>query len=677
MKKYLVWMLGLFAAVLVVTAPARNGGLLNYDDERYIANNPWLDPSLPEPGSVWTSFFDGHYHPLTLLSLQLDDSFGGDPIMVHHSVNWILHGLNAVLLFWFLVELTGNTKLALSVALLWGLHPMAVESYAWMTERKNVLYTAFFMLSVIQYLKFTQTKSNKYFGLTGLFFLLSLLSKGQAITLVPVFLLVDYYKGGNLFANWKSLIGFAIVAVGFVYLGRQAQMDAWDLSNQTYGIGDRLIMGAYAFTTYTVNTVLPLFSSPFNPYPVSSGGEIGMIHYLSFLVLAGYVFALIQTYRKGARLWFFGLAWYGVNVVLLLKILEVPYGAYFMANRYAYVPMMGLLLPVVQELLNLVKSKTKVQNGEWYVVGILAVLFALGTRVELKKWSSSTELWSAVIEAYPEYPDAYNMLALGYVAEGDPQNAILNFEELSQVLPEAAEGPINLAVLFEQMDAHDRAEQYLSEALRREPENEQVLEKAAIIYMRRGKLDEALEFSSRGIALYPESEELVILHSQVLARLGRISEAIGLLESQPQDVQVVQLISQLRQLERSKSAPSSTPQRGTAKMYMDQGVQAAQSGNVARAMENFNKAIETDPTMFEAYANRGSYLARSGNLPAAEADFLKALELNPQSYNVMSMLGMLYGEKGEVEKSCAYYRKAAEGIQIDPRILDKCSGLGL
>lgn len=667
---------GVLALVLMVTHPVRDGKLLNYDDERYIAGNPWLEGRSTIDGeTIWSAYFDGHYHPLTLLSLRSDRGLGDDVVRSHHTVNWLLHGLNAILVLWFVFTLTGNRTLSVGVALLWGLHPVAVESYAWMTERKNVLYTLFFLLSAIQYVLYIRERKNTRLIYTGAFFLLSCLSKGQGILLLPVYFLLDYYEHSRLWIRreWRVKAAFLVASLVFVWLGRQAQAEAWDLSNQTYDPGGRLLLGCYGFMSYLVHAVLPFDLSPYYPYPADTDAELGILHYLSPLGVLAYLWLMYKAYTRGSKLWFFGLAWFLINIILMLKILPVPYGAYLMAGRYAYVPMIGLLLPVIHFILETVRARVRTGNSHWVVIGALVILLSVASRKQIGIWNNSVSLWEEVLSEYPSYAHAANMLALGAIAEGDNSLALQAFRTMDELTPESAEAPLNQAVLYERLGEPDQADRYLQIAIDREPGSLMTIEKAALIYLRRGKTDEAYEYTSAGVERYPESQDLAILHSQVLARRGELDEAIAGLSKMKPSPEVNELLGQLRalaaQTDRSR-APS------PAQPWVDQAVQAAKNGDEEEALQLFNRAIEQDPGLFEAYANRGSFYARKGELAKAEQDFLKSLEVKPNSPNVWMMLGLLYSDMGNKTDACTYYRKAAgAGLSVNATILAECETL--
>lgn len=680
MKQLLPWVLGLLAIVLIVTVPARDGELLNYDDERYIASNPWLQGRSSVDGeSIWTAYFDGHYHPLTLLSLKVDSSFGDNPIAVHHSMNWLLHGANSVALFVFLFLLTGNRSTALAVALLWGVHPLAVESYAWMTERKNVLYTLFFLLSAIQYLRFLRRDEKLNLIFTGVFFILSCLSKGQGVLLLPVFYLIDYVENGkiNLTFKLKEKIPFLVLAIIFVLVGRMAQADAWDLDDQTYAFGERIFLGSYAFVAYILHSILPVSLSPYYPYPADVGESLSALHYAAPLGVVAYLFAVYKAYQKGAKLWFFGLAWFLVNVVLLLKILPVPFGAYLMADRYTYVPLMGLLLPLIAEGIHLMEEKIKARQFTWVVIGLLAVVFSLLSRKQIENWRTSVNLWTEVTNQYSQYPHAYNMLALGAIAENDLDLAFSAFNELNLLKPESAEAPVNMALLYERSGESAKAEDYLNIAIDREPESALTLEKSALLYLRWGNVNRALEASSKGVELYPEATSIAVLHSQVLARKGELPAAIEFLSQQEPTPEVVDLLSKLKQLANSAQPSASGVQMSeteqSARMYMSQAIEESKNGNTEVALSLFNKAVEADPNVPTIRVNRASFYARLGEFEKAEEDYLKALEIQPNTPVVWNMLGILYTDMGRMEEACRYYLKASEaGIDVSPQILQGC-----
>ena len=674
MKNSLVWWYaGLAVIALIVTAPAINGDLLNYDDERYISQNPWLSTSSEKTNeSLWTAYFDGHYHPLTLFSLTISDSIGGDPIKSHHVMNWLLHAANAMVLFWLLSLLLKSRPLGFAIALIWAIHPVAVESYAWMTERKNVLYALFFLLSLCQYTLYLRSNDKKRLIYTAVFFLLSCLSKGQGILLLPLYFLIDQLETGKWLIKDKRIekVGFLVIALVFTYLAREAQNEAWNLGDNPYSLGERFILGSYAFVSYIFHILAPFDLIPYYPYPIEIDQEIGARHYASLAGVAAYMGLLAFTFIKRWKWWFFGLAWFAINIVLLLKILEVPYGNYVMADRYAYLPMIGLLLPIVKGIWEFAVEKIDGKNGKWVVVGSIAVVLAFFTRGDIEHWSSSTELWGKVTDEHPNYLNGWNMYGLGSIAEGKPQQAIEAFQSMLEMDEESAEAPVNLAMLYEQMNRPEESNRYMQMAIERQPDELAVLEKAAILAIRRNKMERALQLTAKGYQLYPDESSIAVLRAQALARTGEIEEAILIAGRFPSDPSAVQL---KRQIEQIRDQPQPDPQEEQARDYMSQAITNAQNGNEQEALRLFELAAETAPDFYAVYSNRASYFAQKGAYQKAEADFLKAFELAPNNGTVASMLGTLYKDMGDQQKACIYWLKASElGENIPPQVLASC-----
>ncbi|NVK27418.1 MAG: tetratricopeptide repeat protein [Flavobacteriia bacterium] len=669
MKSNTTWTIVLIAAVLAVSFPAVNGELLNYDDERYITANPWLEFSDERPSeSMFTAYFDGHYHPLTLLSLKFDESIGSDSIYAHHLINLLLHVGNALLLFWLVRLLLKDQVSAFAITLLWAIHPVAVESYAWMTERKNVLYTLFFLLSAIQYLKYLRESDKKRLGYTALFFLLSCLSKGQGILLVPVYFLLDYYENGKLFdkSRWIEKVGFAAVALIFAWLGRNAQAEAWNLGDNPYDLGERFILGCYAFVMYIVHTFVPVGLSPYHPYPTEYGAEIGGIYYIGIAGVVAYITALFYTFKK-SKLWFFGLSWFAINIVLMLKILQVPFGNYVMADRYAYIAMIGLLIPALHEIVSFLKKSNP--KAPIYGTIAIALVFAWFTRTQIGYWQSSMKLWSGVLDHYPDYPNAANMYALGAVAAGENEEAFKAFDRMETIAPESGEGAINRAVLLEQMGRSQEAMSWVKKAMEREPQGEVVLSKAPLFYLRRGKIDEALAQGKLGHDLYPENVEIAMAYARALGGKRQFNQALGVLQNFPNDELAMSLANQIQQL----ANQGNSAQNPSSDDYMQQAINAARGGNLVQAERLFNLAVESNPNDAAAYANRGSFFAQQGQFMKAEQDLLKSAELNPANGNVFAMLGTLYADMKQEERSCQFYLQAvAKGANISQDILKKC-----
>jgi hypothetical protein len=262
----------LLAAALIFTHSSTSGSLLNYDDERYIQGNALIET---EDGiqfrRIFTEYFDGHYHPLTLLSLACDNALAKDSIRMHHQTNWLLHLLNALLIYLLFGRLFPERwSLAFGAALLFELHPMNVESYAWMTERKNVQYAFFFLLSALQYVGYVRTQDRKRLLWSYFFLIASLLSKAQAVVLLPVFLIIDIVERRSLrqWPIWLEKIPALLLFSLFLFITRHAQEEAWgDLSSSVHSLTDRLLLFDLCSGRLPIEGARPLCTQPLLSLP--------------------------------------------------------------------------------------------------------------------------------------------------------------------------------------------------------------------------------------------------------------------------------------------------------------------------------------------------------------------------------------------------------------------------
>ena len=199
-KRILAFIILIVITIIIVYLPALKNGLLNWDDNLYVTDNNVIK-NIGNVSAFFNSFYFGNYHPITIFSYSIIYQFSELSPLLYHLVNILFHVLNSLLVFYLIKELLKNINLALIVALLFGIHPMHVESVAWISELKDVQYTFFFLISALYYLKFIRQSKLLFYVISILFFVLSLLSKGQAVTLFPVLLLIDYLERGKLFTH--------------------------------------------------------------------------------------------------------------------------------------------------------------------------------------------------------------------------------------------------------------------------------------------------------------------------------------------------------------------------------------------------------------------------------------------------------------------------------------------
>lgn len=646
-----------------------NGDLLNYDDERYIDQNELISELNGENlGRMFSEYFDGHYHPITLLSLSLDQAVFSDEIRGHHLVNLVLHILNSLLVYLFLLTLFRDRWLSFGVALLFLLHPMNVESYAWMTERKNVLYSSFFLTALISYVRYLREQSINFLGLTFLLFTLSILSKAQAIALIPVLFLLDLVEGRNArgIRLYLEKLPFILIAVVFVVLTTGAQTEAWGELNTTgYDQVEKLALASFAFVNYFFKGLIPIGQSAYYPYPQDYGAELGWYVYTAMAGALLFLFLLWYAWRRKETLIYFGMAFFLINIFLMLKYLDVPYGNYFMANRYNYLPLIGLMLV----LLVMIRRIPGVNGTGFYaVLAALGLFYGWMARARIEVWSNSINLWSDVVDHYPGYSHALNMRGLGNIAGGRSAEAIRDFEELTRLDPDFREAYVNLAVLHFQMNDAKAAREWTAKALAKFPEDARLYNLSANINLKLNQKAAALQDIDKAIALSPQvNPEYHLTRARILVQQNQVQRAL-------QDLEKAKDLPKARQLTAALQAQQKSQGSGKeAEVLLEQATALAKAGKENEAIPLFTQVLKLDPDNRAALLNRGSAHGRSGNFELALLDFQSALALDQKDARTYYLIGVTYQDMNRRQEACDSYQRAVElGWQPDNNMIAFC-----
>jgi protein O-mannosyl-transferase len=368
--------------VLLAFGAGFSNGFVYWDDPLYVLENSLIQsPTFANLGKLLTVECALNYHPITMVSLWLNSALFGKGATSFIIVNTLIHLINTFLIFRFTQLLTKNNVLvSFLVALFWGIHPMHVESVIWVSERKDVLYTLFFFLACIQYIRYLENNERKRIIYCFLFFVLSCLSKGMAVVLPLVLLLIDYWydRGFLTVKNITSKIPFLIVAFLFGVLaihiqgggdlgGRIEKMSLDTALHDTFPLIERIKFGLYSFSVYVFKFFIPINQHNFYAYPDKD--KYNSLQYIiapiiSVIILGGVIF----SYNRKKEL-FFGGMYFFITIVLVLQFLSV--GQAILAERYAYIPYFGILFFVFYWLNVQIQAKKLIFFGSI----ILAVFF--------------------------------------------------------------------------------------------------------------------------------------------------------------------------------------------------------------------------------------------------------------------------------------------------------------
>ncbi len=402
------------AVILLLTALVYSHGFshefTNWDDDVYVINNLSIraldGPHLNEIFKGKTSEVAGNYHPITVLSMAVNYAMAETDFPVYFGTNLLFHLLNTLLVFFFVFLLFDKKWLAaLFTAFFFAIHPMHVESVAWVAERKDVLYTFFFMLTLIGYLRYLETRKLGLYVLLLVFFSLSLLSKPAAVVLPVVLLLIDWYKKRPFDA--KALLEKVPFFIGAIALGlatMEIQKDAGALTTHTNTFLDKIMVASYGFVTYIAMLFVPIKQAAYHAYPENG---FPLMYKIAPLIALG-IGALAIWSKKFGRTGLFGALFYLLNIGLVLQIIAV--GDVVIAERYTYVPYIGILL-LLGLLVQYVWEQNKENKALTYAVfgllGLLALSSSFATFQRVKVWENTEILFSDVIAKYPHAARPY------------------------------------------------------------------------------------------------------------------------------------------------------------------------------------------------------------------------------------------------------------------------------
>ncbi|MEI6555712.1 MAG: hypothetical protein WCL70_09000 [Paludibacter sp.] len=435
------WLLGvaLIVTVLVYAKVIGYNFLYTWDDFDYITDNPDVQSlNFENLGKYFSEFYAGNYQPLTLLLYSIEYLFGNGSAAVFHGVNIFIHIINSYLVFKLIRKLSPqNNFVALFTAAFFAIHPMHIESVAWISEFKDVLYSFFFLRGLILYMNFLQMKEVKMLVSIFIFFLLSCLSKSAAVVFPLVLILFDYYTGRKFTLRViVEKIPFLIISLIFGVVAMYSQKGAIKELAPVMTIVEQISVISFSFCSYILKIFVPLSLSAYYLYPSEIGhSALPIWYYLSIPLVIGLFIGVGYSIRRNKHL-IFGFLFFLINIILVLQI--IPVGGASMADRYSYIPSIGLLFVAgigISHLLTLPKLKQYSKSVVSMIV-ILFFAFALLANNRTTVWANDEILFTDVIEKYPDCYVAYSIRGLCKNLAGDYQGAISDETKAIELNPQ-------------------------------------------------------------------------------------------------------------------------------------------------------------------------------------------------------------------------------------------------
>ena len=473
-KRTIILSLCLILAVTIASfLPCIRNEFFNWDDQSYVMGNPFIRHLSPgNVQKISTTFLVSNYHPLTIVSYAVDYRLYGLNPAGYHLTNVILHALNALLVFWLIFLLTGrNIPVSLITAILFAVHPLQVESVAWISERKNVLYAPFFLGSLICYWYYREKQnSNKFYFLSLVLFLFSLLSKAMAITLPAVLFLLDYLarrKPGKTILTDK--IPFFILSVIFGLTAVLGQYTTGAVRNENiFDLPRRIGAASYSIIFYVNKLLIPDKLSCLYPSSSMDDGLVYLFSFLFLLLLAGCVMLTARFTRKIV----FGSLFF---IVTLLPVLQfIPIGQTIVADRYVYLSSLGLFYIFAFAFMRLYSKKMEYGGSGKPVLAAfiaLTIVLAASTFKRCEVWQNSVSLWTDVLKSYPESATAYNGRGAGFFVNKQYDKAYADFTRAINLQPDYHEAYLNLGSVFRAAGNYGEAVRLYKRSIEIHPQN--------------------------------------------------------------------------------------------------------------------------------------------------------------------------------------------------------------
>jgi len=560
----------LVSITLLAFAAVRDFGFVDYDDLNYVADNPHVRQALTWGGVRWafTSGYFANWHPLTWLSHMLDVQLFGVNAGAHHAVNLSLHILNTLLLFGVLRRMTGAIWRSAFVAALFAVHPMHVESVAWVSERKDVLSTLFWFLTLWAYAAYVRRPGWRY-ALVVVCFALGLMSKPMLVTLPFVLLLLDVWPLRRPFARklvWEKLPLLALAMASSVVTILVQRQSGAVVRLDLIPVSTRFANALVVYLRYIEKMFWPTDLAAM--YPVSRTlPDPGLLALSVVLLLTVTVAAIGSVHRFPYLL--VGWLWFLGTLVPVIGIVQV--GAQSMADRYSYVPLVGVFIILAWGVPDLVAHWPRLRVPTQATAVVVVCACTMAAMRQVGYWRNSRALWEHAVEATDD--NYFAQASLGYVLwkEGHADEAIPHLQESLRIRPDFPEAHNNLGVVL----------------------------------AGRGQLDEALSQFAEAVRVNPGYEAARDNLSATNAKLRTLDTSLA------------------HYADAVRARPNDLAARN------ELGAALAAQGRIDDAIEQFRAAINIDPNQPDVHFNLGAMLDRRGRTADAVEQFRIALRLNP------------------------------------------------
>ena len=663
-----IWLLGGISVLLtfICFASVLSADFVNFDDDVLILQNSvLLKGNLSE--MLRFQLFSAHYKPIVYFTWFIEHRLFGFDSFVFHLDNLILHLINTVLVlivslkiarFWPLTQKYA-WEFAFFSAILFGIHPLHVESVAWAIERKDVLFGMFYLMGMFGYLKFLESETQKYWiYISALCYLLCILSKSMGITLIAVVGLLDLAMNRKIaLPLFIEKIPFALIFLLSIYLfgffnGKVTKdlsskrpetliesSEAGDKTitgqkNKNNGIAKDLASRNYRLLFYVYHTLVPINLAAiysYNEHTSMIGGGIYALFFITFgLAFLGF------WYRKKVPILWFSMLFYLITISPALAIgVE---GTNFLSDRYVYIPSIGIMFFVLYGMFWLIeKYLANKANMTWIIPGALSLVFAIACFNRVPVWKNSLSLWNDQIKksgenAYESKAYALNGRSRYYSANNDATKALADLNEALRLAPEYYEALLNRGILYNQLGKYKEALIDHQMTIDLYPDDIQGYVNKGETYISLEQYNKSIDILTKGIALRAHMRKGHKAYNNrgvAYLRLGQTQKAIA-------DFQEAARILPIYD-----------------KAYLNLASAYSRTNNAEEAIKNASIYLQFDPNNHAVYHLKGRMHLVQKNTQAALQDINTAIKLNPNSWQYYTSRALVYNAMGQTAKAQA------------------------
>jgi tetratricopeptide (TPR) repeat protein len=627
------WMLGflLVAATLIAYLPACHAGFI-WDDDKFLTDNPIIKRA-DGLYRLWFTASTPDYFPMTSSMLWVEWRLWANHPLGYHLVNVLLHAFSAVLLWRVLLRL--KIPGALLAAAIFALHPVNVESVAWITERKNTLCMFFYAGALLSWLKFEDSGERRWYGLALAAFALALLSKTAVAPLPLVLLGLAWWRRGRV--GWKDVWR---AAPFFVIAAILALVTVWFQKHQTIShdvvrtddFWSRLAGAGWAVWFYLYKAVLPLNLA--FVYPRWQIDARNVLSYIPLVLLAA-VFVLCWYWRRGwGKALLFGLAYFVVMLLPILGFINIYFMRYsLVADHWQYFAIIG---PIALAAASIRRPALAA-----------ALLLALGvlTWKQCGMYANVETLWQATLRVNPNCWMAHGNLGNRFTQLGRMDEAIAQFQKALEIQPDNAEARRNLGLAYSKLGRMDEAISQYQKVLDSQPDDVEARVNLGNSFFQMGRMDEAASQYQKTLEIQPDNAEARNNLGNSFFQMGRTDEAIS----------------------QYQKALEINP--NFAQAHSGLGASFYRQGKMDEAIAHYQKAVEIQPEYANAHLNLAKALLKTGNFGDAIPEFQKALEIKPDDPAIQSNLAWLLATCPD-----AALRNGSQALQLAQQANERAGG---